>query len=79
MFKFKIKVANPQASFEKAKSAIKNAGANMSGDQKSGSFSGSGLEGSYAFNAGELEITIDKKPFLVPESIIKNKVAEFFG
>ncbi|MDR0516381.1 MAG: hypothetical protein LBH25_04980 [Fibromonadaceae bacterium] len=79
MFKFSIPIKNPQESFEKAKNATKNAGASMNGDCNAGTFSGSGLEGSYAFESGNLSITINKKPFLVPESLIKSKVSEFFS
>jgi hypothetical protein len=78
MFQFSIPIKNQQESFEKAKSAIKNAGASLSGDANAGSFSGSGLEGSYAFANGNLNIVINKKPFIVPESVIKSKVKEFF-
>jgi hypothetical protein len=79
MFRFSIPIGNQQESFEKAKNAIKNAGANMNGDCNAGSFSGSGLEGSYVFESGNLNITINKKPFLVPEALIKSKVSEFFS
>ena len=79
MFKFSIPIANPQESFEKAKSAVKNANAHLSGDCNAGSFGGSGLDGSYVFENGQLNITINKKPFIVPESIIKSKVSEFFA
>jgi hypothetical protein len=79
MFKFSIPIKNPQESFEKAKSAIKNAGASLSGDYNTGSFSGSGLEGSYVFENGNLNVTINKKPFIVPEALIKNKVSDFFS
>jgi len=79
MFKFSIPIMNQQESFEKAKNAIKSAGANMKGDCNAGSFNGSGLEGSYAFEKGSLNVTINKKPFLVPEALIKSKVKEFFS
>jgi len=79
MFKFSVPVSNPQESFEKAKNAIKKAGANVKGDCNAGSFSGSGLEGSYVFENGSLNITINKKPFIAPESLIKSKVKEFFS
>jgi len=79
MFKFSVPIANQQESFEKAKNAIKSAGASMNGDSNSGSFSGSGLEGSYVFENGNLNITITKKPFIAPEALIKSKVKEFFS
>jgi hypothetical protein len=79
MFKFSVPIANQQESFEKAKNAVKNAGASMKGDCNAGSFSGSGLEGSYVFENGNLSITISKKPFMAPEAFIKSKVKEFFS
>nr|AGS52094.1 hypothetical protein [uncultured bacterium contig00029] len=79
MFQFSIPIANPQESFEKAKKAIKDAGATLNGDSNAGSFSGSGVEGSYAFSGGNLNIKITKKPFIAPESMIKSKVSEFFS
>jgi hypothetical protein len=79
MFKFSLPIANQQESFEKAKSAIKNAKANLIGDCNAGSFSGSGLDGSYVFENGQLNVTISKKPFMIPEALIKNKVSEFFS
>jgi len=79
MFKFSVPIGNPQESFEKAKNAISKAGASVKGDCNAGSFSGSGLEGSYVYENGSLNITINKKPFIAPESLIKSKVKEFFS
>jgi hypothetical protein len=79
MFKFSIPIVDPQESFNKGKNAIENAGASVNGDYNAGSFSGSGLEGSYVFENGNLNITINKKPFWVPEALIKSNVSKFFS
>ncbi|MDR3013601.1 MAG: hypothetical protein LBU70_10430 [Chitinispirillales bacterium] len=79
MFTFTIPVKNPEIAFEKARIAIAKANGNLRGDGSAGSFSGSGVEGSYVFEGGVLSVTIAKKPFLATESLIKKEVAKFFA
>ncbi|MDR0308289.1 MAG: hypothetical protein LBI42_15855 [Chitinispirillales bacterium] len=74
-----IPIKNPQTSFEKAKAKINNAGGSLHGNSNGGNFSGSGVEGSYVCNNGNLTITIEKKPFFIPESLIREKVTGFFA
>lgn len=43
------------------------------------SFSFKGVEGDYLFESGLLTININSIPFLASESMIEDKVDEFFG
>jgi hypothetical protein len=82
-FSFSLPVADPEAAFQKASSAIANLGGTVSGNAASGQFSGKtplgAVAGSYAFERGSLQVSVHQKPFLAPESLIKSKVAEFFA
>jgi len=56
---------------------------NFVGDEKSGEIEGSGFEGEYIIKkttAGtEIEITITKKPIIIPWGLIETKLNEEFG
>ena len=44
-----------------------------------GAFSGYGFAGTVVLEQDSVIVTITKKPFLVPESVVRKKVAEVFG
>lgn len=48
------------------------------GDEKDGTFSGSGVEGHYVVADGEVLVTITSKPFFAPWSLVEARVREFF-
>lgn len=42
-------------------------------------FNGFGVSGSCIFKQCEMEITITKKPFLMPMSLVTSKIRSYFG
>jgi hypothetical protein len=62
-----------------AKRLIEENGGNMSGDSKTGTFSISGVEGSYHSTGTQVTITIKKKPMLVTHGFIEKKVRQYFA
>ena len=82
MFSFDVKVKNISQAIAKAKSAVESSGASFEGDNQKGKFSGKkmGMElsGSYVAGVDVIKITIDKKPFLASEEMIKAEVEKFF-
>lgn len=76
-----IKVSKNQnrvALFELAKEKAKRSGAKLSGSVASGEFSANGVVGTYKTRGDFLEVTVTKKPFYIPESVIKSKLEGFF-
>lgn len=63
---------------EHAKHAADQAGATLRGDEKSGAFSGKGVEGRYEVSGQTVHVTINKKPVLVSDSVIESRLREFF-
>jgi hypothetical protein len=61
-----------------AKKAANEAGAKLTGDTNSGNFSGKGIEGRYEVNGNTVHVTINKKPIVVPDSVIESRLREFF-
>lgn len=62
------------------KSAIVAKGGKFEGDISSGKFSGSGVEGYYSVLPGDqFEITITKKPFIAPMSLVESKIRSYFS
>jgi hypothetical protein len=66
----------------KAKVEAEKAGGKISGDEHSGDFSGKtpfgSISGTYTAVDGILNVTISKKPMLVPESAIKDAFNGYF-
>ena len=78
-FSFKIiKPKNLSQTLAQTSKSIKNGGGTFSGDEKSGSFSGNGVKGTYTVD-DQISITITEKPFLAPESLVKSKIEEYFN
>ncbi len=77
-----IKVPKNQdrvALFELAKERARKGGAKLSGSVASGSFSASGVVGTYKTQGDFLEVTVTRKPWYVPESKIKSELQKFFN
>jgi hypothetical protein len=78
-FSFNVNFADAESAVTKAKSAVASGGGRFSGDVSGGTFSGSGIEGGYrVISDTEAEVTILKKPVFLPESVVENKVRQFF-
>ena len=76
-FKFTLSIDASEVVAEAKKVAREN-GANFSGNERYGTFSGRGVEGKYQIQDNFAEVTIDKKPFFVPWGLVERKVREFF-
>jgi hypothetical protein len=70
---------DPKALVQKAESAARASGADFSGDENAGRFSGSGVEGHYERAGSTLTITIDKAPFYATWAMIEAKIRGFFA
>jgi len=60
------------------KQKIAISGGTFSGDEKSGRFSGKGVEGIYSVGDRAIKIIITRKPPLYPESSVKNAIGDYF-
>ena len=69
---------DPQTLAEEDKKVAEENGATFRGDENSGSFSGSGVEGSYEVEGTTVQITVTEKPGFVPWSTVESQVEEFF-
>ncbi len=69
---------DPETLVEEAKKVAEENDATFKGDEDSGSFSGSGVEGSYEVEGTTVHVTITEKPTGVPWSIVGSEVEEFF-
>lgn len=77
---FSIKLnSDPAAVFAKFQATAAKNDVSCSGNQNAGQFSGSGIQGSYSLVGNELTVTIDKKPMLIPWSVVESKVRAFFA
>jgi hypothetical protein len=65
--------------FELAKEKARQSGAKLSGSVASGNFSANGVVGTYRTQGDFFEVTITKKPWYIPESVIKSKLEAFFN
>jgi hypothetical protein len=76
---FTIKVMeSPRLLVEKAQKTAQENAALFSGDTQAGNFSGSGVEGHYEVAGDTITVTIDKKPFYAPWSVVETQVKGFF-
>lgn len=64
---------------EKAKVLAAKNGANLSGDNQSGHFEvkNPAIAGTYQVSGDTLSVIVTKKPFFIPEVMIKAKLEEF--
>jgi hypothetical protein len=63
---------------EHAKQVAQTNNALFDGDEASGSFAGSGVKGSYEITNGVITVTITRKPFFVPWSLVETQIRGFF-
>ena len=68
--------AEPQATVAKIMGAAREAGIELNGDDRQGTFAGFNARGSYAREGNQIHITIMEKPFFVPESLIRKLAVE---
>jgi len=61
------------------KHQVTSNGGLFEGTESGGNFSGSGVSGIYAVSAQTLIITITKKPFIAPMSLVESKIRSYFG
>ena len=57
---------------------IINSGGAFSGDEKSGRFSGRGVDGRYSVGDSAITITITHKPALYPVAAVKSAIEDYF-
>jgi len=81
-FTFNITIKSPEQAIAKVKAAIEAKGGRFDGDFRKGEICGKtpvgDIKGSYAVVDNTAKITIREKPFLLPESTIKNEMEKFF-
>jgi len=76
-FTFTIKKPDDmQKAFSALKKAIEGHGGTLTGDQESGRIVSDGVDGSYNVKADLIEITVNKKPALLPKSAIEKLISD---
>lgn len=70
---------DPVSLLQRARDVATLAGANLTGDTSHGNFSGKGVEGHYDVSGQTVHVTIDKKPLIVPDSVVEERLRKFFG
>lgn len=77
---FQIKYSGEAGALvEKARKQAQDSGAQFSGDEKSGTFSGKGVVGRYEVEGDTVSVTIEKKPFPAPWVLVEKKIRGFFS
>jgi hypothetical protein len=69
---------DPAPLFERARKAAADNGAQITGDTNKGSFSGRGVEGNYTVSGNTVNITVDKKPVIIPWPLVESQLKQFF-
>ena len=59
--------------------AVKKEVKGFSGNEKSGSFNGSGVVGSYECDGTEIDITLTAKPFMVSWNYVEKEIRGYFS
>ena len=57
---------------------FKDSGTKFEGDEKSGTFNGQGVEGSYMVGESSIKIIIAKKPLIASNSMVEGKIRGYF-
>lgn len=70
--------SGPSEVIPKVKSLILERGGTFTGDSSSGSFSGSGVVGTYEVAGTDVTVTITKKPLLAPIKLVESKIRQYF-
>jgi hypothetical protein len=63
---------------ERARKTAADNGAQVTGDTNKGSFSGRGVEGSYTVSGNTVNVTVDKKPMIIPWPLVESQLKQFF-
>jgi len=69
---------NIREAIETVRSGIESKGGTFKGDEQQGNFKASGISGQYKVS-NMVNVTIQEKPFVIPNSLIENEVKNFFG
>ena len=78
-FSFKVeKPKNLRETLENVKKEVAKYKGSFVGNEKEGHISASGVKGTYVTADDAIELTITKKPFLLPEFAIKSFVVNTF-
>ncbi len=62
----------------RARKTATDNGAQITGDTNKGTFSGRGVEGSYTVSGNTVNVTVDKKPVIIPWSLVESQLKQFF-
>jgi len=78
-FSFEIpKPQNIKKTLLSTRQKIISGGGAFSGDEKSGKFSGKGVDGIYDTGDSAIRITIAKKPLIYSESSVQTAIEDYF-
>lgn len=69
----------PDVFLPRAKAAAQANGMQLTGDHETGRFNGRGIEGAYRIEGDTLAIHIQKKPLIMPWTMIEAAVRNFFS
>jgi hypothetical protein len=76
---FKVKLTSPPGEMlEKARAASHKVGIKFEGDEQTGHFNGHGVEGRYQVVEDTLSVSVTKKPFVMPWTLIETTFKGFF-
>ncbi len=76
IFSFPV-TGDPQQLISKVKQVASEKGIDVSGDHQQGSLSGQGVNADYLLEDSILTITVQKKPLIVPWTMVEKMVAKF--
>ncbi len=77
---FEVKLnGNADEIIAKARGAALNNGIHFDGDEQTGHFAGHGIEGSYLILEDIMSVRIDKKPMIMPWSMIESTLRKYFA
>ncbi len=68
---------DPEQIINKVKQVATEKGINVTGDHQQGSLSGHGVNADYLLEDSTLTITVQKKPLIVPWSMVEKLVTNF--
>jgi hypothetical protein len=78
-----VSVTDVRGAVAKARRAIIEGGGTIDGDDERGTFAGDSplgdIEGTYTTLADGIAVTITRKPFLIPCSLLRDKVRGYFS
>lgn len=78
-FQFTMQVIDIVKKIEQTKEKMRQHAMIFEGDETAGTFKGAGIEGSYVVLNNQVQVHIDKKPFIIPESLVEKKIKDYFS